>query len=118
MNPLFFCSILSLAALGSSFEIGDLQYSVLEEEEIYQLAEWYAFAGKITSAATVSTVIIGLFGNMCCLVLFSSPKIRQLSSVHYLIGLAVADCGFLLMLFFTWLRSVTSWNQVFSFCIG
>lgn len=60
---------------------------------------------QLTSLYLAVVIVIGLLGNLYCVVLFSSKGLRRLSSSQYLLALALADGGFLSSLMISWLRT-------------
>jgi len=55
---------------------------------------------------TPALVLLGSAGNCLSVVVFSTPKLRQLSSSYYLAALAISDTGYLLSIFCVWLNMV------------
>ncbi|XP_065353588.1 FMRFamide peptide receptor frpr-18 isoform X1 [Cloeon dipterum] len=51
-------------------------------------------------------VLLGSAGNCLSVVVFSTAKLRQLSSSYYLAALAISDTGYLFNIFFVWLNLV------------
>jgi len=55
---------------------------------------------------TPALVLLGSLGNCLSVVVFSTPKLRQLSSSYYLAALAISDTVYLLSVFCVWLNLV------------
>ena len=64
-------------------------------------ALWYAHM-----YVTPILIVIGLIGNIISFLVFVGTHLRQLSSTMYLAALALADSGFLVQLFASWLGYV------------
>lgn len=60
----------------------------------------------LTSVVYLGLIIfVGFIGNFCCFVMFASVGYRSRSSSQYLLGLALADMGFLVTLTISWLEN-------------
>lgn len=51
-------------------------------------------------------VYLGAIGNLLCIYVFQSPKLKKLSTSCYLSALAISDTVFLVALFTVWLTMV------------
>ena len=75
-------------------------------EDPYSVWSFRAVVWGLHKYLTPGIIVIGLLGNMTSFAVFVGTRLRGLSSSVYLAALALADTGFLLQLFVTWLSYV------------